>query len=62
MSLAAEPLAPVAEPRHCPQLGTIMRRVGLSLMIACVVPGALFYVCFHVAGVWTAIRAAVGGS
>ena len=39
-----------------------MRRVGLSLLIACVIPGTLFYVCFTVAGVWTAILAALGWS
>ena len=48
------------ETRTCPRLDAIIRRVGLSLLIACVVPGALFYVCFAVAGVWTAIIVALG--
>jgi len=39
-----------------------MRRVGLSLLIACVVPGGLFFVCFRVDGIWTAILAALGWS
>jgi uncharacterized membrane protein len=39
-----------------------MRRVGVSLLIACVIPGALFYTCFNLAGVWTAILAALGWS
>jgi hypothetical protein len=43
-------------------LRTIIRRVGLSLLIACVIPGTVFYVCFAVAGVWTAILAALGWS
>jgi len=50
------------ETRQCPRLQTIIRRVGLSLLIACVIPGALFFVCFSVAGVWTAIIAALGWS
>jgi len=58
---AAEPQAPDTEPR-CPTLGAIMRRVALSLLIACVVPGSLFYVCFAVAGIWTAILTALGWS
>jgi hypothetical protein len=48
--------------RECPRLATIIRRVGLSLLIAAVVPGALFYVCFMVGNVWVAILAALGWS
>lgn len=36
--------------------------MGLSLLIACAIPGAVFYTCFSVAGVWTAILAALGWS
>ena len=43
-------------------MGAIVRRVGLSLLIACVVPGALFYLCFTFAGIWSAILAALGWS
>jgi intracellular septation protein A len=53
---------PATEGRHCPLLSAILRRVGLSLLIACVVPGCLFFVCFRVDGVWTAILAALGWS
>jgi hypothetical protein len=36
--------------------------VAHSLLIACVIPGVLFYTCFAVADVWTAIIAALGWS
>ena len=38
----------------------MIRRVALSLLIACVVPATLFYVCVRVLGVWPAIIAALG--
>jgi hypothetical protein len=57
-----EPGAPTDQARHCPRLGTIIRRVGLSLLIACVVPGTMFFLCYQLAGVWTAILAALGWS
>lgn len=38
-----------------PSLLTIIRRVALSLLVACVIPATLFYVSLVVAGVWTAI-------
>ncbi|GAW52006.1 VC0807 family protein [Nocardioides sp. PD653-B2] len=65
-TLAAVP-APVLdptvdEPRHCPSLGAVVRRVGLSLLVACAIPATLFYVCFRVNGVWTAIFVALGWS
>jgi intracellular septation protein A len=50
------------EVRHCPTLGAVVRRVGLSLLIACAIPATLFYVCFRVNGVWTAIFVALGWS
>jgi hypothetical protein len=40
----------------------VVRRVSLSLLIACVVPATLFYTCFAVAGVWTAIVATLAWS
>jgi hypothetical protein len=40
----------------------ILRRVGLSLLVACVIPAVVFYTVFAVAGVWTAILAALGWS
>jgi intracellular septation protein A len=48
--------------RHCPSLGAVVRRVGLSLLIACVIPAVLFYTCLRVDGVWTAIIVALGWS
>ncbi len=36
-----------------------MRRVALSLLIACVIPAVLFYTTFALAGVWTAIIVAL---
>jgi predicted Abi (CAAX) family protease len=52
---------PTGVPTH-PRLGSVIRRVSLSLLIACVVPATLFYVCFVVAGVWPAIVVALGWS
>jgi intracellular septation protein A len=37
----------------------ILRRVGLSLLIACAVPAVVFYTTFALAGVWPAIVAAL---
>ena len=53
------PAAASAGAPHRPRLGTVIRRVSLSLVIACVVPATVFYVCFVVAGVWTAIAGAL---
>jgi hypothetical protein len=49
------PLAPTLRPR----LPTVLRRLGLSLTIACVIPAALFLSCFEAFGVWTAILVAL---
>ena len=40
----------------------MIRRVALSLTVACVVPAALFLACFEVFGVWPAILAALSWS
>lgn len=53
---------PDVEAPHRPRLLTIVRRVSLSLLIAVVVPAVLFYVCFVLAGVWTAIFVALAWS
>jgi hypothetical protein len=45
-----------------PRLPTVLRRLGLSLTIACVIPAALFLSCFEAFGVWTAILAALAWS
>lgn len=50
---------PPVEARHRPSLLAVIRRVSLSLLIAVVVPAVLFYGFFVLAGVWTAIVAAL---
>ncbi len=45
-----------------PDLLTVVRRVSMSLLVAVVVPAALFYGVFAVAGVWSAIVAALAWS
>lgn len=49
-----------AEPVTRPHLADIVRRVSQSLLVACVVPIALFYAFFVYAGVWAAMAAALG--
>jgi hypothetical protein len=51
--------AEVGVTAHRPSLLMVIRRVSLSLLIACAVPAALFYACLQAAGVWTAIIAAL---
>jgi intracellular septation protein A len=53
---------PAASPRHCPRLGAVVRRVALSLLIACAIPATLFYTCFRLADIWVAIIVALGWS
>lgn len=53
--------APAPSP-HRPSLGAVVRRVSLSLLVACAVPAAVFYTVFRVLGVWPAIFAALGWS
>lgn len=50
---------PGAEAPHRPSLVAVIQRVSLSLLIAVVVPAMAFYGFFVVAGVWTAIVAAL---
>jgi len=61
MSLAQQLSVPVpttpAQTR--PRLGTVLRRVGLSLTVACAIPAALFFTMYQVFGVWTAIVVAL---
>jgi len=42
-----------------PTLWAILRRVGTSLLLACVVPGIVFYSLFVAFGIWPAIVAAL---
>jgi len=50
--------APVEAP-HRPSLMTVVRRVSFSMLVAVIVPATLFYGFFALAGVWTAIVAAL---
>jgi hypothetical protein len=45
-----------------PTLRAVIRRVALSLLVACAIPGALFYTCLRLEGVWTAIFGALAWS
>ena len=45
-----------------PTLRSVIRRVTLSLVVACAIPGALFYTCLRLEGVWTAIFVALAWS
>jgi hypothetical protein len=58
----APPAAARGGMRERPGLATVIRRVAMSLLIACVIPAALFYVCVIVVGVWAAILVALGWS
>ena len=48
-----------AEAPHRPSLLAVIQRVSLSLLIAVVIPAVVFYGVFVLAGVWTAIIAAL---
>jgi intracellular septation protein A len=52
---------PSLEPRHL-RLADVLRRLVMSLVVACAIPAALFYTCFRLDGVWTAIFAALAWS
>lgn len=47
------------EAPHRPTLAAVIKRVSLSLLIAVVIPAVVFYGVFVLAGVWTAIIAAL---
>lgn len=61
LSTVTRPVTPEpgAEASHRPSLVAVLQRVSLSLMIAVVVPAVVFYGFFVLAGVWTAIVAAL---
>jgi intracellular septation protein A len=46
-------------PAHHPQLGAVLRRVALNLLVACVIPGLVFFSCFVAVGIGPAIGAAL---
>ena len=52
----------VHDHRTRPQLGAVIRRVALSLLVACVAPAVLFYVSFRLTDVWVAMFVALGWS
>jgi uncharacterized membrane protein YwzB len=54
--------APVDHPVQRPRLTTVLRRLSVSLTVACLVPAALFLTCFETFGVWPAIVAALAWS
>ena len=54
------PLTAVETPPEAqPQIRAIMRHLGLSLLMANIVPGVLFYVCLVSMDVWAALVAAL---
>ncbi|GHJ59789.1 hypothetical protein NOK12_23070 [Nocardioides sp. OK12] len=53
---------PAQLPAVRPALSDVVRRVAQSLLVAVVVPAVLFYGVFALAGVWTAIGAALAWS
>ena len=59
------PAAPTTTPGqhpHHPRLRAVVRRVSMTLVLACVIPGSLFYVTLLVAGVWVAMGVALAWS
>lgn len=55
------PLAPPLA-RPCVGLGAVARRASVSVGIGCLVPAAVFYSLFALAGIWTAIVATLAWS
>jgi hypothetical protein len=53
----AAPAVEAGSVQH-PCLGAVLRRVGLNLLVACLIPGVIFYSLFLAFGIWPAI---VGG-
>jgi hypothetical protein len=45
---------------HRPNLRAIVRRLGVNLLFANLIPGALFYLCFVAMNVWLAVAVALG--
>jgi intracellular septation protein A len=56
-----EPAAEVervpVHPQVHPQLRSVLHRVGINLLVACVIPGIVFYSLFVSVGIWPAIGA-----
>jgi hypothetical protein len=49
-------VARTVAPMEHPTLGPILRRVGMSMLIACIIPATLFYVCMITVNAWFATR------
>jgi intracellular septation protein A len=47
---------------HRPPLRAVLRRVWLTLLVACVAPACLFYTCFRITDLWTAMFTALAWS
>ena len=54
-----QPAAEVGQGPVHPQLRSVLRRVGINLLVACVIPGIVFYSMFVTFGVWPAIVASL---
>ena len=54
-----QPAAEVGQGPVPPQLRSVLRRVGMNLLVACVIPGIVFYTMFMTFGVWPAIVASL---
>ena len=54
-----QPAAEVGQGPVPPQLRSVLRRVGMNLLVACVIPGIVFYTMFTTFGVWPAIVASL---
>lgn len=51
-----------APPHHHVPLRAVVRRVAVSLVVACAIPATVFYTSFRLYGVWTAIVVALSWS
>lgn len=51
--------APATELAAPPRLGAILKHLALSLLMANIAPGLLFYLCLRAGNVWTALIAAL---
>jgi uncharacterized membrane protein len=58
-TLTPSALDPVAE-QACPELRSVVGRIAVTLLVACVTPFVLFYTCLVLTDVWVAIFAALG--
>jgi hypothetical protein len=58
VSIATIPHRPAADAEH-PRIPAILKHLSLSLLVANVVPGALFYVCLRLGSMWIALIAAL---